>query len=149
MALYEVQEDGTLRKVAGNGISINSKKLYSHSFINSSTSIRTATPSSGIVEVVTIQVNKVEESSKLLINWSCPITNNSEGYGSFITIKLDGSEIGERVIANMTSFYGQNIVLNNVSAGLHTFNFCIGNGGKGSTSISAYDRPTGTIVEVL
>lgn len=127
---------------------VSQNNLYSHSFINSATSTRTATPSSGIITLVTITINKIEETSKILINWGCPIRDSSGGYGSFITLIVDGIET-DRVLGNITSFYSQNAILKNLSTGSHTIQFCFGNGGNGSTSVGAYERPNGTIVEVL
>lgn len=136
--------------IAGNGISIANGvisriPLYKDYFVQSySSAFKVTTQTS----VGNFTFNKVLNDSKLVINYSCPLQNNSNGYGSYIGVSIDGTDVGIRCLRNSSGMFCCNEIVSNISNGSHNISFFIGCG-AGYTTVPAYENITATIVEVL
>lgn len=135
----------------GNGISIENGVIGVKSLLKLNTEARwsSAQSTTGILTLKSYVIDKTYNDSALHINYTCPISNNANGYGSFLTVKIDGVEAVPRVLSNFSGFFTLNRIVNGISSGNHTIEFCIANGGSGTTAIPAYEQMTGTVVEVL
>ena len=135
---------------AGNGISIENGvisriPLFKDYFVQSYTSAFKVTAETS---VGSFTFNKSLNDSNLVINYSCPLINNSNGYGSYIGVNIDGTPAGTRCLRNSSGMFCYNEVVRNISSGSHTISFFIGCG-AGYTTVPAYENITATIVEVL
>lgn len=135
---------------AGNGINIENNvisriPLYKGSISQAFSTQQTTTSST---QIANASFNKVLNNSSIVVNYSCPLINNSSGYGTFIFLKIDGQEQGARCLRNNSGMFCLNTIISNISAGSHTIEFWYGCGG-GSASIPAYEQITATIMEVL
>lgn len=136
--------------IAGNGIKIENGvvsriPLYKGSITQSFNTQQTTTSST---QIANASFNKVLNNSSIVVNYSCPLINTSDGYGTFIFLKIDGQEQGPRCLRNSSGMFCLNTIISNISAGSHTIEFWYGCGG-GSASIPAYEQITATIMEVL
>lgn len=136
--------------IAGNGIRIENGvisriPLYKDYFTNAfSSSFKVTTKTS----IGNFTFNKVLNNSKLVINYSCPLQDNSNGYGSYIGVNIDGTQIGNICLRNSSGMFCYNEVASNISSGSHNISFFIGCG-AGYTTVHAYEHITATVVEVL
>ena len=135
----------------GYGVSIENGVISAKSLIKLNAEARWSSAQS-TTEILTLKsytINKTYNDSALHINYTCPISNNSNGYGSFLAVKIDGVEKGPRVLSNFSGFFTLNHLVQDIDSGNHTIEFCIGNGGSGTTSIPAYEQMTASVAEVL
>lgn len=136
---------------AGNGISIENNvisriPLYKDGFNYGSSSKITTTNTTLLTN---ISIEKVLNNSSIVVNFNCPLTDNSNGYKSFIFIKIDNNEPANgRSGRNSSGMYCLNKVISGLPAGSHTIGFWIGCG-AGSASVPAYEEYNATIMEVL
>ena len=136
--------------IAGNGISIANGvisriPLYKGSISQAFNTQQTTTSST---QIANASFNKVLNNSSIVVNYSCPLINNSNGYGTFIFLKIDGQNQGPQCLRNSSGMFCLNTIISNISAGSHTIEFWYGCGG-GSASVPAYEQITATIMEVL
>lgn len=136
---------------AGNGINIENGvisriPLYKGGF-NYAQSSKITTTSKTLL--TNISIEKVLNNSSIVINFSCPVTDNSGGYKSFICITIDNNEpANARSGRNSSGTYSLNNVFSGIPAGSHTIGFWIGCG-AGSASVPAFEDYSATITEVL
>ena len=136
---------------AGNGIIIENGvisriPLYKDGFNYASSSTITTTNTTLLTN---ISIEKVLTNSSIVINFNCPLRDNSNGYKSFIFIKIDNIELtNARSGRNSSGMYSLNNVFSGIPAGSHTIGFYIGCG-AGSASVPAYEEYNATIMEVL
>ena len=136
--------------IAGNGIKIENRvisriPLFKDYFIQSYSSAFKVTDKTSIGSFT---FNKSLNDSNLVINYSCPLKDNSNGYGSYIGVNIDGTQAGAICLRNSSGMFCYNEIARNISSGSHTISFFIGCG-AGYTTVPAYENITATIVEVL